>query len=62
MKGKIKMLFWLYKSKVNSKGLAPIYLRLSKNKERTEISTGLAVSPKQWDSKKKPSERPSRSR
>lgn len=33
-------------------GLAPIYLRLSKNKERTEISTGLSIEPKQWNSTK----------
>ncbi len=48
----IKLLFWLYKSKVNSKGFAPIFLRITINKQRTEIATGQYIQPKYWNSKK----------
>jgi len=48
----LSLLFWLYKSRTNSKGAAPIYLRITINGSRAEISTGQHVAPKIWDSKK----------
>jgi hypothetical protein len=32
------LMFWLYKSKSNKKGLAPIYLRITLGNEKTEVS------------------------
>ena len=52
MECSIRLLFWQYKSRVNSKGLAPIFLRITINNQRTEISTGLGVEPKKWNAKK----------
>jgi hypothetical protein len=43
---------WLYKSKCSQKGLAPVYLRITIDSERVEISTGVCVAPKQWNSQK----------
>lgn len=48
----IRLLFWLYKSKINNKGLAPIFLRLTISGLKTEISTGVSIPLKSWDSKK----------
>ncbi len=45
----INILFWLHKSKVNKKGTAPLYLRISYNGIRKNISTGFFLSPKSWD-------------
>ena len=52
MESKIRMLFWLYKSKVNSKGFAPILLRITVDGLKTEISTGLSAKPKDWNNKR----------
>ncbi len=46
----LNILFWLYKSKLNKQGEAPIYLRITYNKERKNISTGFNISPSKWDS------------
>lgn len=53
MKGSIKILFWLYQSKKNSQGLIPIYVRVTLNKQRTEIASGYFVHPTHWNAKKK---------
>ncbi len=45
----MKVLFLLYKSKTNKKGLCPIKCRLTLNKERKEFSTGLFINPKYWN-------------
>jgi len=48
----VKILFWLYKSKVNKEGKAPIYLRITVNGKKVEIATGHFIKPTEWDSKK----------
>jgi integrase len=48
----IKILFWLYKSRLNKKGEAPIYLRISYSNERRNISTGYNIEPEKWDKTK----------
>jgi hypothetical protein len=52
MEHSIRLLLWLCKSKVNSKGLAPLFLRITIDGEKAEISTGISISEKQWDAKK----------
>lgn len=49
---KVNLLLWQYKSKVNKKGLAPIYLRITLNGNKTEVATGVFVSKENWDIKK----------
>ena len=44
--------FWLWKSKKNAAGKAPIYLRITFNGSRSEISSGQFVAAKQWDNKR----------
>ena len=49
----IKILFWLYKSKANKEGKAPLYLRLTVNgKKKSENATGYFIKPAEWDSQK----------
>jgi site-specific recombinase XerD len=48
----IKILFWIQPSKCNKKGEAPIYLRISHNAERKNLSTGFNISPDRWDTTK----------
>lgn len=45
----IKILFWLHKSKLNKKGEAPLYLRLTYNNQRKNLSTGYNIFPERWD-------------
>lgn len=45
----IKILFWIHKSKLNKKGEAPVYLRLTYNNQRKNLSTGYNVLPERWD-------------
>ena len=52
MNTSVKLMYWLNKSKMNKKGLAPIFLRITSNKNRKEISTGIYISIRDWDSKK----------
>ena len=52
MEQRLKILFWLYRSKMNEKGLAPIYLRLTIAGKKTEIATGHFARPEKWDTKK----------
>ncbi|WP_339660036.1 site-specific integrase [Croceibacter atlanticus] len=42
------LLFYLKKSKVNSAGNAPIYLRITVDGKRSEISTKRSINPKHW--------------
>ncbi|MBU2915952.1 site-specific integrase [Reichenbachiella agariperforans] len=49
---RISILFYHYKSKVNSKGLAPIYLRITINKKSSKYSTGIKIAIKDWDKAK----------
>ena len=44
------LLFWQYKSKINKKGLAPLYLRITVDGRKTEYATGQSIEPEKWDS------------
>lgn len=44
----MKTLFYLSRKRINKKGLAPIYCRLSINGRRSEISSGFFISPSEW--------------
>ncbi|EDP97489.1 site-specific integrase [Kordia algicida OT-1] len=51
MTNTVKILFVISKSRINKKGLAPIICRLTFNKKRKPFSTGIFISPKNWNSK-----------
>ncbi len=46
----MKILFYHLKKKINKKGEAPIYVRVTITGDRKEYSTGVFVKPEQWDS------------
>src|SRR5215471_3943113 len=48
----IKILFWLYRSKMNREMKAPIYLRITVNGKKVETATGYFIKPADWDTKK----------
>jgi len=45
----MKVLFWLYKSKVSKKGLTPIMMRITLKGERINFPTQISIEEKQWD-------------
>ena len=49
MKNKIVTHFYVKESKKDSNGEAPIYLRITINGERAEISANRKISPDMWD-------------
>jgi site-specific recombinase XerD len=49
MKNKIVTHFYVKESKKNDKGHAPIYLRITINGERAEISIDRKINPAEWD-------------
>jgi integrase/recombinase XerD len=49
---KLNILLFIDKSKLNKKGECPLKFRITYLKQRKQISTGLFVSPKHWNSKK----------
>ncbi len=49
MKNKIVTHFYVKEARKDSKGVAPIYLRITVNGERSEISTNKKVDPELWD-------------
>jgi hypothetical protein len=49
MKNKIVIHFYVKEARIDSKGEAPIYLRITLNGERAEISTNRKVNPENWD-------------
>jgi len=49
MKNKITTRFYVREAKKDRKGEAPIYLRITVNGERAEISTNRRVNPELWD-------------
>ncbi|MCP9750535.1 site-specific integrase [Ferruginibacter sp. HRS2-29] len=51
--GNIKTLFWLYKSKMNKKGEAPLYLRITSNGKKVEIASGYYLNDAEWDAQRK---------
>src|ERR1700730_822370 len=46
------ILFWLYKSRINRRGQAPIMMRITINGQRTAFSTNIFIGPNQWDTDK----------
>jgi site-specific recombinase XerD len=50
MKTKITVLYYLRKSKANAHGQMPIYQRITINKQRFDISSGLYVEESKWSS------------
>ena len=51
-KNNITILVWLYKSRLNKAGQAPLYVRVSYDNDRKNIATGYNVPPKKWDKSK----------
>lgn len=51
----VKVLFWLYKSKSNKEGKAPIYLRLTVKSKKVEIATGYWIKQEDWNTEKQQS-------
>lgn len=45
----MKILFWLYKSRVNSKGTSPVKMRITINTDRIDFSTSIEVPMDKWD-------------
>lgn len=43
-----KIIFYLSKKKANSKGLAPIYVRITTQGKRVELSIGHSINPENW--------------
>lgn len=48
----MKILFWLYRSRLNAQGKAPIMMRLTHDGQRHSFSTNLFTEAKLWDSKR----------
>lgn len=46
------VLFWLNKAKVNSKGLVPIWIRITVDGKRAECSTQKQINPDYWNNEK----------
>jgi integrase len=51
MENNIKVTFWLWKTKKNSKNLSPIYLRVGYNYDHFFKSTGIYIHASEWDKK-----------
>ena len=47
----LSILFWLNKAKTNSKGLSPIWVRITIDSKRVECSTSKQIHPQHWDAK-----------
>lgn len=50
MKNTFSLLFYLRKSKANAMDFAPIYLRITVNGKRAELSINRTVQTQKWDS------------
>ena len=48
----MRILFWLYKAKVNKEGFAPIYIRITVKGVREQFTTSRFVKIDQWDTAK----------
>lgn len=48
----MKVLFWLNKRRANTIGKAPLMLRITHHGKRTNVATGIRLTPKEWDSKR----------
>jgi len=51
MESKIKITFWLNKTRKNSSKLVPVYLRVKYNYDFFTKSTGLLIKEVDWDKK-----------
>lgn len=49
MGNNINVLFWLNKSKLNKKGMAPLLLRITYRNDRKQLATGFSIAPSKWD-------------
>nr|MBA2498831.1 hypothetical protein [Chitinophagaceae bacterium] len=47
----LKVLPWLYRSKINADSRAPIYLRITRGTQRIEIATGFFIRLTEWNIK-----------
>jgi integrase/recombinase XerD len=45
----MKLLFWLCRNKASASGACPIYVRITIDGQRSEISTGIFIAPEQWN-------------
>jgi len=45
----MKTLFWLYKSRLNKKGLIPVMMRITLNSNRINFPTGIEIEESFWD-------------
>lgn len=48
----LKVYFFVYKAKTNSKGLAPIVLRLKYQSQKEQLFTGFSIKPQNWNKDK----------
>jgi site-specific recombinase XerD len=48
----LKVYFFVYKAKINSKGLAPIVLRLKYQSQQEQVFTGFSIKPQNWNKDK----------
>ena len=53
MESNVKVSFWLNRSKKDSKGLVPVYLRVAYNSLRLHKSTGVHIKTEDWDARNK---------
>lgn len=49
-RSRFNVLFYIKRTKTNSQGEAPIYLRITMNGERSEISIMRSIDPSKWNS------------
>ena len=47
----VKVLAWLYRSKMNKDGKIPVYLRITKDRQRVEIATGYFINASDWNAR-----------
>ena len=51
MKTNFSMLFYMKKQKNYQSGMAPIYLRITVDGQRAEVTTGRECDPEKWNKK-----------
>ncbi|MDQ6755802.1 MAG: Arm DNA-binding domain-containing protein, partial [Bacteroidota bacterium] len=49
MSNNIKILFWIYKARVNKSGSAPLMVRINYKGQRVQFSTGQFIPLNKWD-------------
>ena len=55
---KIRIRYFIYKTKANLKGDCPIRCRITFNKEIKQFSTGIFIHPSSWNSKQQSAKPP----